>query len=74
MYSVSIWYGGSKIIDMSPVRFFNENHEIEGGLYDRISNTIFRNIGSGKFIIGPDLNDGESNEHSVKKHTGKNRT
>ncbi len=55
MYSMHILYGGSKILDMIPVRFINENHEMEGGMYDRISNTIFRNIGSGKFIIGPDL-------------------
>ena len=38
-----------------PVRFTNELGEPEGAMYDRVSNTLFRNQGTGSFVIGPDL-------------------
>lgn len=41
--------------DFVPVRFTNEYGELEGALYDRIYGTIYRNQGSGSFIIGPDV-------------------
>lgn len=36
------------------VRFTNENGVIEGALYDRVSGQLFRNAGTGAFVIGPD--------------------
>lgn len=42
------------IRDFIPVRFTNERGETEGAMYDRISGQLFRNQGTGKFVIGPD--------------------
>ena len=42
------------IRDLIPVRFTNELHESEGAMYDRVSKTLFRNAGTGKFIVGAD--------------------
>lgn len=41
-------------IDLIPVRFTNEEGLTEGAMYDRVSGELFRNAGSGSFIIGPD--------------------
>ena len=41
--------------DYQPVRFVNEYGMIEGGLYDRMTEELFRNQGTGAFIIGPDV-------------------
>lgn len=40
--------------DFIPVRFTNENGVSEGAMYDRVSGQLFRNAGTGEFIIGPD--------------------
>ena len=40
--------------DFIPVRFTNENGVSEGAMYDRVSGQLFRNAGTGAFIIGPD--------------------
>ena len=40
--------------DYIPVRFTNENGVSEGAMYDRVSGELFRNAGTGAFIIGPD--------------------
>ena len=45
---------GNVKIDLIPVRFTNENGETEGAMYDKISNMLFRNQGTGMFVIGPD--------------------
>ena len=45
----------SVMIDLIPVRFLNEDGISEGGMYDLVSEDLFRNIGSGYFISGPDL-------------------
>ena len=42
-------------IDLVPVKFTNEKGQREGAMYDKISGQLFRNIGTGKFEIGPDL-------------------
>lgn len=42
------------IIDLIPVRFTNEQGVSEGAMYDRVSGALFRNAGSGAFLIGPD--------------------
>lgn len=46
---------GEPILDMIPVRFTNEIGVREGAMYDLVGGNLFRNSGSGKFIIGPDL-------------------
>ena len=49
-------FSRGNIIDMNliPVRFTNELGETEGAMYDRVSGQLFRNAGTGAFIIGPD--------------------
>lgn len=47
--------GGYVAIWLIPVRFTNELGEPEGAMYDRVSNTLFRNQGTGSFVIGSDL-------------------
>ena len=37
-----------------PVRFTNEQNQSEGAMYDRVSKQLFRNAGTGAFVIGPD--------------------
>ena len=44
----------SALIDLIPVRFTNELGQSEGAMYDRVSGQLFRNAGTGDFIIGPD--------------------
>lgn len=45
---------GTVLFDAIPVRFTNENGVSEGAMYDRVSGKLFRNVGTGAFIIGPD--------------------
>ena len=40
--------------DFIAVRFTNESGVREGAMYDRVSCQLFRNQGTGEFIIGPD--------------------
>ena len=51
------WYGASidSMLELVPVRYTNEYGETEGALYDRLSGYIFRNQGTGSFLIGPDV-------------------
>ena len=37
-----------------PVRFTNEDGVSEGVMYDKVSGQLYRNAGTGAFIIGPD--------------------
>ena len=37
-----------------PVRFTNEDGVSEGAMYDKVSGQLFRNAGTGAFVIGPD--------------------
>lgn len=37
-----------------PVRFTNEDGVSDGAMFDTVTGELFRNIGSGDFIIGPD--------------------
>lgn len=55
LYWLSISDGAVLVRDFIPVRFTNEFGNAEGGMYDTVSNEIFRNAGKGAFIIGPDL-------------------
>lgn len=45
---------GVLYFDLIPVRFTNENGVSEGAMYDRVSGQLFRNAGTGAFVIGPD--------------------
>ena len=42
-------------LDLIPVRFTNSHGEDEGAMYDLATDKLFRNQGTGSFIIGPDL-------------------
>ena len=37
-----------------PVRFTNEDGASEGAMYDKVSGQLYRNAGTGAFVIGPD--------------------
>lgn len=37
-----------------PVRFTNEDGVSEGAMYDKVSGRLYRNAGTGAFVIGPD--------------------
>ena len=50
-----IWNNGMIVRDFFAVRFTNELGQTEGGLFDQISGEVFRNKGSGEFLIGPDV-------------------
>ena len=45
---------GVVVVDGIPVRFTNELGQSEGAMYDRVSGQLFRNQGTGAFLIGPD--------------------
>ena len=45
---------GSVLFDAIPVRFTNESGVSEGAMFDRVSGKLFRNAGTGAFIVGPD--------------------
>lgn len=48
-YSCYAMRGAERVLDLMPVR---DNGE--GAMYDRVSGQLFRNAGTGAFIIGPD--------------------
>lgn len=54
IYHFAIFDNGRLVRDFIPVRFTNEQGVSEGAMYDRISRQLFRNQGTGSFIIGPD--------------------
>lgn len=49
MYSFRMSHNGSLVRDFIPVRVGSE-----GAMYDRVSGQLFRNQGTGAFVIGPD--------------------
>lgn len=54
--SCVVMAGSIKLVDMIAVRFTNELGQPEGAMYDRVSHKLFRNMGTGNFIIGRDVN------------------
>lgn len=44
------------MMDLIPVRFTNELGQSEGAMYDKVSGRLFRNVGTGNFIVGRDIN------------------
>ena len=55
VYLARISEDSTLVRDFIPVRFTNEKDEPEGAMYDRVSGELFRNQGTGAFVIGPDL-------------------
>ena len=53
-YYISIIVDGKLVRDLISVRFTNEDGVIEGAMYDKVSGQLYRNAGTGAFIIGPD--------------------
>lgn len=54
LYYFMMMMDGVIVCDLQPVRFTNENGVSEGAMYDRVSGALFRNAGTGAFVIGPD--------------------
>ena len=54
-YYFRIYEKNLLVRDFIPVRFMNENMENEGAMNDKVSRQLFRNQGTGAFIIGPDI-------------------
>ena len=55
IHSIKISKGNDVIMDAIPVRFTNELGQSEGAMYDKVSGQLFRNQGSGEFVMGPDV-------------------
>lgn len=49
-----LYLKGNVIYDFVPVRFLNEDNRWEGAMYDNVNGELFRNQGTGMFVIGPD--------------------
>ena len=54
IYSFVARRNGVVILDLIPVKFTNSLGVSEGAMYDRVSDKLFRNQGTGAFVIGPD--------------------
>ena len=54
IYSFKAWQNGTLVRDFIPVRFANEDGASEGAMFDKASGQLFRNSGTGAFILGPD--------------------
>ena len=53
-YGAKISIDGELVRDFQPVRLTNVRGQSEGAMYDKVSGQIFRNSGTGTFIVGPD--------------------
>ena len=51
---IKIHIGDNPVRDFISVRFTNENGEAEGAMFDKVSGQLYRNQGTGAFVIGPD--------------------
>lgn len=51
---ITIYKDDVAVLDFVPVRFTNELGQSEGAMYDRVSEQLFRNQGTGAFVLGPD--------------------
>lgn len=54
VYYAKISSANISIRDMIPVRFTNSLGQTEGAMFDRVSGRLFRNAGTGAFVVGPD--------------------
>ena len=48
-------FNSDLVLDFIPVRFTNELGQSEGAMYDRVTNQLFRNAGTGAFLYGDDV-------------------
>lgn len=55
VYGLQMFSNGVLVRDMIPVRVTNDLGGVEGAMYDRVTGELFRNAGSGSFIVGPDV-------------------
>ena len=53
--SLKFLVDGQMVGDLTAVRFTNEQGMSEGAMYDSISGALFRNAGTGSFVIGPEV-------------------
>ena len=51
---IKIYIGDNPVRDFIPVRFTTELSVSEGAMYDKVSGRLYRNAGTGAFVIGPD--------------------
>lgn len=51
---IKMHIGNDPVRDFIPVRFTNENGVSEGAMFDKMSGQLYRNAGTGAFVIGPD--------------------
>ena len=54
IHSIWIRQDGELVCDMIPVTISNEQGDLEGVMYDRVTGAFFHNQGEGQFVIGPD--------------------
>ena len=55
IYSFIVYDNEALVRDMIPVRFTNELGQSEGAMYDRVSEQLYRNQGTGVFPYGNDI-------------------
>ena len=54
IYALKFTLNSTTLRDFIPVRLTNDNGKSEGAMYNKVSGQLFRNEGTGAFIIGPD--------------------
>ena len=51
----TISVNGIVVLEFVPVCFINEGNQSEGAMYEKISGLLYRNAGTGSFLIGPEV-------------------
>ena len=51
----TISVNGIVVLEFVPVCFINEGNQSEGAMYEKISGLLYRNAGTGAFVIGPEV-------------------
>ena len=59
VYWLRFFINNTLRFNLIPVRFTNENGQTEGAMYDKVTKQLFRNAGTGAFIIGPDISSSQ---------------
>lgn len=55
IYGCMLSSSGKVLRSLVPVRFTNELGVSEGAMFDRVTRRLFRNVGTGSFVVGPDV-------------------
>ena len=50
---LKLFYDDELLYDLIPIKFKNEDNSWEGAMYDVLNDSLLRNQGTGKFIVGP---------------------